>query len=46
MISIAPYFQLYTHYMAQFENAIKTLNELAVKNEKFSSIIRDLEVWW
>ena len=44
MKSIAPYFQLYTDYMAKFENAIKTLNEMCAKNEKFSQIVKDLEV--
>ena len=44
MKSIAPYFQLYTDYMAKFENAIKTLNEMSAKNETFSQIVKDLEV--
>ena len=44
MKSIAPYFQLYTDYMAKFENAIKTLNDMSAKNEKFSQIVKDLEV--
>ena len=44
MKSIAPYFQLYTDYMAKFEIAVKTLNEMSTKNEKFSQIIRELEV--
>ena len=44
MKSIAPYFQLYTDYMAKFENAIKTLNEMSAKNEIFSQIVKDLEV--
>ncbi|XP_063694594.1 FYVE, RhoGEF and PH domain-containing protein 4-like isoform X2 [Bolinopsis microptera] len=43
MKSIAPYFQLYTDYMAKFENAIKTLNEMSAKNENFSQIVKDLE---
>ena len=44
MKSIAPYFQLYTDYMAKFEKAIKTLNEMTAKNEKFALIVKDLEV--
>lgn len=44
MKSIAPYFQLYTDYMGKFENAIKTLNDMTTKNEKFSQIVVELEV--
>ena len=44
MKSISPFFGLYTEYMARFEHAVKTINELTTKDERFAKTVYDLEV--